>query len=106
MVALTGRVVALKVEADGDLHIALQDATATNQGSYELAHPSFGRLISRCGPLKRIVNARNFFKNIINCDPTSLFVWRARLYGNLRILCSQALPNSHVGHGLTRESAR
>ena len=25
--ALTGRVVALKVEADGDLHIALQDAT-------------------------------------------------------------------------------
>src|SRR5207247_8699934 len=36
--------------------------------TYELAHPSFGRLISGCGPLKRIVNARNFFKNIINCD--------------------------------------
>jgi len=28
----------------------------------------FGRLISGCGPLKGIVNARNFFKNIINCD--------------------------------------
>jgi hypothetical protein len=25
--ALTGRVVAVKVEADGDLHLALQDAT-------------------------------------------------------------------------------
>ena len=41
---------------------------AKNQGSYELAQPSFGRLISGCGPLKGIVNARNFFKNIINCD--------------------------------------
>src|SRR5436190_3989783 len=30
--ALTGRVVALKVEADGDLHIALQDATGDKQG--------------------------------------------------------------------------
>src|SRR6266536_5185090 len=36
--------------------------------TYELAHPSFGRLISGCAPLKRIVNACNFFKNIINCD--------------------------------------
>ena len=36
--------------------------------TYELAHPSFGRLISGSGPLKRIVNARNFFKNIVNCD--------------------------------------
>jgi hypothetical protein len=30
--ALTGRVVALKVEADGDLHIALQDATGNKLG--------------------------------------------------------------------------
>jgi hypothetical protein len=30
--ALTGRVVALKVEADGDLHIALQDATGNKPG--------------------------------------------------------------------------
>ena len=30
--ALTGRVVDLKVEADGDLHIALQDATGDKAG--------------------------------------------------------------------------
>jgi hypothetical protein len=30
--ALTGRVVALKVETDGDLHIALQDATGDKPG--------------------------------------------------------------------------
>ena len=30
--ALTGRVVAVKVEADGDLHIALSDATGDKQG--------------------------------------------------------------------------
>ena len=30
--ALTGRVVAVKVEADGDLHIALQDATGDKPG--------------------------------------------------------------------------
>jgi hypothetical protein len=30
--ALTGRVVALKVEADGDLHIALTDATGDKPG--------------------------------------------------------------------------
>ena len=30
--ALTARVVALKVEADGDLHIALQDATGEKPG--------------------------------------------------------------------------
>jgi hypothetical protein len=30
--ALTGRVVALKVEMDGDLHIALQDATGDKPG--------------------------------------------------------------------------
>ena len=30
--ALTGRVVALKVEADGDLHLALQDATGDKAG--------------------------------------------------------------------------
>ena len=35
---------------------------------YELAQPSFGRSIFGCGPLKGIVNARNFFKDIINCD--------------------------------------
>jgi len=34
--ALTGRVVAAKVEADGDIHIALQDATAT---AWELLAP-------------------------------------------------------------------
>jgi len=34
--ALTGRVVAAKVEADGDIHIALQDATAT---AWELLTP-------------------------------------------------------------------
>ena len=30
--ALTGRVLAVKVEADGDLHIALQDATGEKPG--------------------------------------------------------------------------
>jgi len=30
--ALTGRVIAVKVEADGDLHIALQDATGDRPG--------------------------------------------------------------------------
>ena len=30
--ALTGRVVALKVETDGDIHIALQDATGDKPG--------------------------------------------------------------------------
>jgi len=30
--ALTGRVVAVKVEADGDLHLALQDATGDKPG--------------------------------------------------------------------------
>ena len=30
--ALTGRVVAVKVESDGDLHIALQDATGNKPG--------------------------------------------------------------------------
>jgi hypothetical protein len=30
--ALTGRVVAVKVEADGDLHLALQDATGNKPG--------------------------------------------------------------------------
>jgi hypothetical protein len=38
------------------------------RGAYELAQPSFARLISGCGPLKRIMNAGNFCKNIINCD--------------------------------------
>ena len=31
--AVTGRVVAVKVEADGDLHIALSDATGDKQGT-------------------------------------------------------------------------
>ncbi|SRR6266436_67890 len=31
--AVTGRVVAVKIEADGDLHIALSDATADKQGT-------------------------------------------------------------------------
>jgi len=34
--ALTGRVVAVKVEADGDLHIALQDATGDKPGWYSV----------------------------------------------------------------------
>jgi hypothetical protein len=33
--ALTGRVVAVKVEADGDLHIALQDATGDKPGRWQ-----------------------------------------------------------------------
>jgi len=31
-------------------------------------HTYFGRSISGCSPLHGIVNARNFFKNIVNCD--------------------------------------
>ena len=31
--ALTGRVVEAKVEADGDIHIALEDATGNNVGT-------------------------------------------------------------------------
>jgi hypothetical protein len=38
--ALTGRVVALKVEADGDLHIALQDATGDKPGIVVCELPS------------------------------------------------------------------
>ena len=30
--ALTGRIVNAKVEADGDIHIALEDATGSNVG--------------------------------------------------------------------------
>ena len=38
--ALTGRVVALKVEADGDLHIALQDATGDKPGMVVVEVPA------------------------------------------------------------------
>ena len=37
--ALTGRVVAVKVEADGDLHIALQDATGSAIGTVSAEIP-------------------------------------------------------------------
>jgi hypothetical protein len=37
--AVTGRVVAVKVEADGDLHIALSDATGDKQGIVVVAIP-------------------------------------------------------------------
>jgi hypothetical protein len=38
--ALTGRVVAVKVEADGDLHIALQDATGEKPGTVVVEVPA------------------------------------------------------------------
>src|SRR5436190_1065739 len=34
--------------------------------TYQLAHPTLCKLISRCRALTRIVNARDFFKNIVN----------------------------------------
>jgi hypothetical protein len=37
--ALTGRVVALKVEADGDIHIALEDATGNGVGTVSAEIP-------------------------------------------------------------------
>jgi len=37
--ALTGRVVTLKVETDGDLHIALQDATGNTVGTVSAEIP-------------------------------------------------------------------
>ena len=37
--ALTGRVVDLKVEADGDIHIALVDATGNNVGTISAEIP-------------------------------------------------------------------
>jgi hypothetical protein len=44
--ALTGRVVELKVEEDGDLHIALHDATGDKPGVNLLSLQSLGK---RCG---------------------------------------------------------
>ena len=41
--ALTGRVVALKVEADGDLHIELQNATGDKPGVVIVEVPGAGR---------------------------------------------------------------
>jgi len=38
--ALTGRVVGMKVEADGDVHIALQDATGNKPGSVVVEVPA------------------------------------------------------------------
>jgi len=38
--ALTGRVVALKVETDGDIHIALQDATGDKPGTVVVEIPA------------------------------------------------------------------
>ena len=37
--ALTGRVVDAKVEADGDIHIALEDATGSNVGTVSAEIP-------------------------------------------------------------------
>ena len=37
--ALTGRVVDAKVEADGDIHIALEDATGNNVGTVSAEIP-------------------------------------------------------------------
>ena len=37
--ALTGRVVAVKVETDGDIHIALEDATGNNVGTVSAEIP-------------------------------------------------------------------
>src|SRR5205807_9046397 len=58
-------------ETEGELQPreGLSQARRSEIGAtYELAHLSFGRLLSGRAPLKRIVNTRNFFKNIINCD--------------------------------------
>jgi hypothetical protein len=38
--ALTGRIVAMKVEADGDVHVALQDATGNKPGSVVVEVPA------------------------------------------------------------------
>ena len=50
--ALTGRIVDAKVEADGDIHIALQDATGNNLGTVSAEIPvgprlDFGELPAR-----------------------------------------------------------
>ena len=37
--ALTGRVVEAKVEADGDIHLALEDATGKNVGTVSVEIP-------------------------------------------------------------------
>ena len=39
MVCATGRVVGLKVEADGDIHLALQDATGNGVGTVSAEIP-------------------------------------------------------------------
>jgi hypothetical protein len=44
--ALTGRIVDAKVEADGDIHIALEDATGNNIGTVSAAcHHGDGRSV-------------------------------------------------------------
>jgi hypothetical protein len=43
--ALTGRVVEAKVEADGDIHIALEDATGNNVGTVSAEIPVLARWI-------------------------------------------------------------
>jgi hypothetical protein len=46
--ALTGRVVAVKVEADGDLHLALRDATGDNPGIVVCEVPAKPQWCSIC----------------------------------------------------------
>ena len=41
--ALTGRVVDAKVETDGDIHIALQDASGRKRGNYQCRDPPLAR---------------------------------------------------------------
>jgi len=61
--ALTGRVVDAKVEADGDIHIALEDATGSNVGTAgaAIAGASDRMLPSKMIPTNnRIVLQRNY----------------------------------------------
>ena len=46
--ALTGRVVDAKVEADGDIHIALVDANANNIGTVSVNNIRFQRVTTKC----------------------------------------------------------
>jgi len=50
--ALTGRVVEAKVEADGDIHIALEDATGNNVGTVSAEIPEFPFSVKTAHALK------------------------------------------------------
>jgi hypothetical protein len=43
--ALTGRVVDAKVEADGDIHIGLQDANGKNVGTCQRRNSSWSKVV-------------------------------------------------------------